>query len=100
MHSLQLLEPFVLLLSLPTLGHSHLLFGHHSLLSSILLLFLLECVISCISQEQNLILGFETSFCLFATWLLPGLRKMLNSTVSPTGGVTVMARPAIFWTIL
>ena len=40
-------------------------------------------VISCISQEQNLILNFETSFCQFPTWLLPGLRKMLTSTISP-----------------
>ena len=52
--------------------------------------------ISCISQEQNLFLNFETSFCQFPTWLLPGLRKMLTSTISPTGGVTVMVRPAIF----
>ena len=34
----------------------------------------LYCVISCISQEQNLFLNFETSFCQFPTWLLPGLR--------------------------
>ena len=53
-------------------------------------------VISCISQEQNLFQNFETSFCQFPTLLLPGLRKMLTSTISPTGGVTVMVRPAIF----
>ena len=55
-------------------------------------------VISCISQEKNLFLNFDTSFCQFPTWLLPGLRKMLTSTISPTSGVTVMVRPAIFWT--
>ena len=43
---------------------------------------------------------FETSFCQFPTWLLPGLRKMLTSTISPTGGVTVMLRPAICGTSL
>ena len=53
-------------------------------------------VISCISQEQNLIFGYEASFHQFPTWLLPGLRKMLTSTISPTGGVTVVVRPAIF----
>ena len=53
-------------------------------------------MISCISQEQNLFLNFETSFHQFPTWLLPGLRKMLTSTISATGGVTVMVRPAIF----
>ena len=53
-------------------------------------------MISCISQEQNLFLNFETSFCQFPTWLLPDLRKMLTSTISPTSGVTVMVRPAIF----
>ena len=52
-------------------------------------------MISCISQAQNLFLNFETSFCQFPTWLLPGLRKMLTSTITPTGGVTVMVRPVI-----
>ena len=41
-------------------------------------------------------MNVETSFCQFPTWFLPGLRKMLTSTISPTGGVTDMVRPAIF----
>ena len=65
---------------------------------TLLLIFnvLIFMQISCIFSGTELFFQLQTSFCQFQTWLLPGLRKMLTSSISNTCWCHSVGEPCNF----